>query len=215
VASLVEELQREALDGNTDVSGLLRKAYAVATKLDLPEFKAWCERELNGYDRDLPEYRTMFGSLKAWNPYNGWIPVMGDVKVISAFSKRREGGPVGPIQDLLNSPNPDGYFIVELSPEAQDFLMQGSNMRLKVSLHIGRSGMTRILDAVRNIILEWSLKLETEGIMGEGLSFSRDEKDLAHRHREELQSIVNHITIENMVNSSIQQNSPSGKQRAR
>jgi len=26
---------------------------------------------------------------------------------------------------------------------------------------------------------------------------------------------VNNITIENMVNSSIQQNSPSGKQRAR
>ena len=34
--------------------------------------------ELNGYDGNHlrpPQYRTVKGSLKARNPYNGWIPV--------------------------------------------------------------------------------------------------------------------------------------------
>jgi predicted RNA-binding protein with RPS1 domain len=37
----------------------------------------------------------------------------------------------------------------------------------------------RILDAVRNIILNWALNLEDQGILGEGLAFSENEKKAA------------------------------------
>ena len=36
-----------------------------------------------------------------------------------------------------------------------------------------------IVEAVRNIVLEWSLKLETNGILGEGITFSKEEKTRA------------------------------------
>lgn len=39
-----------------------------------------------------------------------------------------------------------------------------------------------MLDTVRNIILEWALKLEEDGILGEGLSFSNEEKQQASKH---------------------------------
>lgn len=41
--------------------------------------------------------------------------------------------------------------------------------------------MVKILDAVRNAILEWSLKLEQDGIRGEGLTFTPEEKKTADR----------------------------------
>jgi hypothetical protein len=215
MSSLVEELQRDALDGRTDVSTLLRKAYVVATKLGLAEFKSWCDRELNGYDRDLPEYRKGPAVLKAWNPYNGWIPVMmpGDPETARILSTHREWGPIGPIQDLVNQPNPHGYFVETLGPEEQDFLMRGSRLPFQVSRHIGASSLVVILDAVRNIILDWSLKLEAEGIIGQGMSFSKDEKSIAQSHSADLQSVVNNITIQNMNNSSIQQGSPNARHR--
>ena len=39
--------------------------------------------------------------------------------------------------------------------------------------------MRNILDVVREMVLEWSLKLESDGIIGEGMSFSREEKHKA------------------------------------
>lgn len=48
MASVVIELQREALDRSIPASDLLRKALVVARKLSLPEFQSWIDRELNG-----------------------------------------------------------------------------------------------------------------------------------------------------------------------
>jgi hypothetical protein len=49
MASLVLELQREALNSTIPVTDLLRKALVVATELSIKEFQAWIEYELNGY----------------------------------------------------------------------------------------------------------------------------------------------------------------------
>jgi len=47
---------------------------------------------------------------------------------------------------------------------------------LRPSLNVGASQFRRILDAVRKIVLEWSLKLEADGILGDGMTFSGEEK---------------------------------------
>jgi hypothetical protein len=44
--------------------------------------------------------------------------------------------------------------------------------KTKASLFTPRTEIVRIVDQVRTILLNWSLKLEEEGILGEGLSFS-------------------------------------------
>jgi AbiTii len=214
MSSLVEELQREALDGSTDVSALLRKAYVVATKLGLAQFKTWCDQELNGYDGEIPLYRKAHGRLRAWNPMrNSWIPVvLDDTELLEEISTCWEGGPIASIQDLLSGPSRNGEFVVTLNPRVQNWLMQG-NLPLESMLHIGRGALVAMVDAVRNIILEWSLKLESEGIMGNGMSFSKDEKKIAEKSAHELQSIVNHITIHTMTNSSIQQGSAGAGQK--
>lgn len=211
MSSLVEELQRDALDGEVDVSDLLRKAYAVAVKLKLAKFKAWVSAELNGYKEDLPTYRVIHGVLRAWNPYNGWIPVMFESsRDGDQLSVHKEFGPIGPVQDLLRQSDgkTDGL-IVHLTPRQQAVVQRGFRLPLEASLHIGRSSLVKIVDAVRNLILDWSLTLEADNILGEGMTFSTEEKRLAERNADELQASV--INIGTMVNSSIQQGSPKAR----
>lgn len=43
------------------------------------------------------------------------------------------------------------------------------------------TGIVRIVDAVRTIILNWALTLEADGILGEGLLFTPQEQDAAGR----------------------------------
>jgi len=59
--SLLRDIQNAAVDTNTDVTTLLRKCTILAARLGNDEFKAWVDRELNGYERieDLPEYRLL------------------------------------------------------------------------------------------------------------------------------------------------------------
>jgi hypothetical protein len=50
---------------------------------------------------------------------------------------------------------------------------------LKPRRFISTSFLAGIVGTIRNTILQWSLRLEEEGIVGEGLSFSDEEKSRA------------------------------------
>ena len=79
MSSIVLELQKDLLDKDCDILQALRKAHVIATKLHLNEFDTWIQNELNGYeseDEKFPNYRRMKGTLKAKNPYRGWIPAV-------------------------------------------------------------------------------------------------------------------------------------------
>ena len=213
MSSLVEELQHDAIDSNVDVSGLLRKAYVVATKLKLEQFKSWCNHELNGYPtREVPAYRQINASLRANNPYNGWIPVVCEDPAFAVqMCVHRNTESVGTLQHMIADAPGESRVVVKFGPEIQRLF----DTDFEVALHYGHHCVVGILDAVRNTILEWSLKLEADGIIGEGMSFSSGEKTIAEQKSDDLQSVINNITIENMVNSSIQQSSPKARQSAK
>lgn len=76
MSSIVLEFQKELIDKNYDILQVLRKAHLIAFKLNLNEFDKWIQNELNGYkgeDENFPDYRQVKGTLKAKNPYRGWI----------------------------------------------------------------------------------------------------------------------------------------------
>ena len=50
---------------------------------------------------------------------------------------------------------------------------------MKYALHIPTTAVKDIEERVKNTILEWTLKLESEGIVGENMVFSETEKDCA------------------------------------
>ena len=183
MASLVEELQKDALNHSVKVTELLQKSLVVASKLKLDEFAAWVRLELDGYgENTVPDYRILHGAPQVFNPYRGYQPLhFGDVEHAKRFSKMHFNTPIGEVEHDLIGAKESGSdaFQVSYSPTVEKMLMKAIDYRLQPSLHLSASQFQGVLDAVRKIILEWSLKLEADGITGEGMSFTADEKERA------------------------------------
>ena len=58
-------------------------------------------------------------------------------------------------------------------------LSSGMAVQTQVSLFTQRAAIVGIIDAARTALLNWALKLEEDGVVGEGLSFSPAEKATA------------------------------------
>jgi len=204
MASLVEDLQKEALDRHVSVTELLQKSLVVATKLKLDEFAFWVRQELDGYGaQEVPKYRVLHGAPQVFNPYRGYQPLhFASVEQANRFSKMHFNTPVGELEHDLIGARDSGSeaFHVSFSPSVEKALMDCIQFSLQPSLHISASQFRGILNAVRKIILEWSLKLESDGITGEGMSFSSKEKEIA---REVTYNIKNYIQG-NIQDSQIQ-----------
>ncbi len=183
--SLVHELQNDAMSKDTRLSDMLRKALVVATKLKVEEFKVWVESEMKGYGEgeNIPSYRTVSGSLKAWNPYNGWIPVIvEDSRLAEHTSKRNIGQPVSQLESLYYGKDEKKVLQVPLPhDELIEYFSHSEVFRLGMipTLIVDKAQLAGILDAVRNEILNWSLELERQGILGDGMSFTTEEVDKA------------------------------------
>lgn len=180
---LVLQLQIEALDANTRIADLLRKAKVVSIKLNLQEFGEWVENELNGYSDDAgtPAYRSLNASIKMLNPYRGWMPVIfQDPDLEKQLSHCRVTQAIGSLEDVtIRSKNGAGFLAFPMSGQAQIMLAKGTDCDTEFQWHFDASSAIGILDAVRNRVLEWSLSLEKAGILGEGMTFNMKEQEAA------------------------------------
>lgn len=204
MSSLVIELQRDALNRVVKTSDLLRKALVVARKLGIVDFEAWVNHELSGYPEQsaVPDYRIVRGEVKAWNPYNGmWIPMlMEDVARAEQLSKRASVQSVAELEALVSGADKSGSLQMPFSKALTASLMRNANAPLAPTLIISTVSLIGILDVVRNTVLDWSMQLEADGILGEGMTFSAAE-------RERATSTINNITHfhASVSNSQIQQ----------
>ncbi len=207
--SLILEIQQIAMDSTIEVTDLLRKALLVSKKLGLQDFQEWIGCELYGYkDKKVPFYRKVRAELRVRNPYNGLIPFyFHDSELANTFLNISLVQPIGSIVDLIKSNKPDSTGpIARLSPEQEKFLLETQGeFSLPPVRTISINQLTTLVDIVRTKILEWALDLESQGILGEGLTFSALEKVKA--------SSTTSISIENfqgilgnVENSTVAQN---------
>lgn len=208
--SLVYELQQLATNNTHSITNLLRKALLVAVKLKQSEFEVWIKNELNGYEgKDVPKYRQVQTKLKVVNPVRGYIPfIIDNPKFMETIQNVPLSSPIGSLEDLLNRDKDNkGEWTVPFTPQQTKTLMdmqQGFGV-LEPVRTIGLNSIANILESVKSVILEWSLKLETEGIIGEDLSFSNSEKEKAVGNQqikiENFQGIIGDVK-----NSTVTQN---------
>lgn len=177
---LVIELQRMAVDQSASVVQLVRTAKLVATKLAVADAVDWIDCELNGY-RDLsylPKYRIFTGECQAFNPIRGWIPVQfPDSELHDLCSEARVGQSLGSMEPLLADDS--DHAMLPFPFEQQRGLQQLFREDMKFSLRLSKGHLTGIFDSVRNLTLDWSLKLEQAGVLGENMSFTLTEKQEA------------------------------------
>lgn len=179
---IVLELQREALLPETKVTDLLRKTYVVAKKLQLKELESWTSCEMKGYRssserKKLPEYRTIHGILKAFNPYQGWIPVILNDEYAKLICNQPVYQSVSELEDLVKKN--DGGLALRLSDFIITELCRITDFEADFQLKISSSSIVAIIENVKGVILEWTLKLEENGIYGESMTFTKEEKERA------------------------------------
>lgn len=198
--SLVLELQRDALDRNIHITDLLRKALLVSRKLKIKDIEDWLSGELNGYNETIiPDYRQVSGELKVFNPFNGWNPVMlTDKEWQDLLCVRKLEISISQIENLVEN-SKGGSFLIKFPAEQAGLVMKLIGRQLEPALHASLHQLVLIIDSVKTKIMEFALDLESRGILGVGMTFSKQEQKLA-------ESITyNTINIHSMENSQIQQ----------
>lgn len=198
MGSLVLELQRDALDSSVTLLTLLRKSLVVARKLNIQEFQLWIQNELDGYSSKPPQYRFVYGELKCRNPIQGWIPIIMDSKLRETISSFPIKQPISQLELLVK----DRQVLTVMPPGLDDFLREHDDIPYEMAIHIDQSQVSGILESVRNIVLEWSLKLEENRIFGEGMIFSPEEKEAAAKHDYHSSIPIINITVNQMQESS-------------
>jgi hypothetical protein len=214
MSSLILQIQSEAMDGSSSVANLLRKARAAAVKLDLADELQWINWELDGYGGvktdDLPPYRKLIGEMKVRNPYHGLQPLhFSDQKLAEIFCAAPCRQSVAELEALLTSDS--GNLHVQLSQEHIAALHEMMSIKLEPILKIERTAVIRVLDAVRNLVLNWSLEMEKVGVLGEGMTFNLQEKEKAQPAGQQffiqnvgvLGDISGHATVDNTQNASM------------
>jgi hypothetical protein len=200
MGGIILELQKETLNKDVNVDTLIRKAYLVARKLKLNDFEKWLKLEMYGYnDGDVvPDYRKVKGLIYAKKANGYCVPAQLSSEEEERFSSIEI---IHPIIDI-NKQSKEGiryYYKSEINAK----LNKKGNFEAIFYTEIDKDKLYGIVNIVINKILEWSLELEENGIVGDDISFSYDEVEKAKNI-----SITNIISFNNcnsVDNVTIQQ----------
>jgi hypothetical protein len=178
---LIIQIQQAALDSNSSVTDALRKAKLACAKLGLTDFGNWVDLELNGYmnksSEEVPEYRKLHGTPEAFSPFQGWLPLHFDTaEGQQAWALAVVGMTIPAIEESLRNAS-GGSFSFPYPPEVQKEIcrvLSWGDSPLRIRL--GVSQAANILHAVRNILLEWTMEMEKQGVLGNDLLFTPEER---------------------------------------
>lgn len=181
MASIVLDLQKEILSPNCDIVNVLRKAHLIAVKLKLSDFDQCIQYELNGYtgQSECPEYRKLQGILKYYNQYHGWCSIL--VQNDELEKKICKIEIINSISEIISLCELSKDIMSEFHGKELDYINKLCNMPFpqRIALQVSSTAVKDIEEKVKNAILEWTLKLEEDGIVGENMMFTEIEKDCA------------------------------------
>jgi hypothetical protein len=198
MSSLVQDLQRDILNSSKTTTEILRTAKLISAKLNLTDISEFIDLELNGYktsEKPVPQYRLISGgTLHVLNPVRGW-QVAGSVQNTYGLVH-----PISEIEDLSRGkqwhfPPPSHIPVDGLGGSA--YLVNQFDQRLVFS----STQLKRVLEAVKNEILNWTIELEKCGILGENMSFDEKEKKAATSqtfHIQKFSGIIGNVSRSNV-----------------
>jgi len=181
MSALIPELISMASDPAVATSDLLRRAFVAAHRLNLPEWIDWITHELQGYPEGvpLPPYRQLQGEIVADHPMRGLTQV--------SFSSAQSASEWGfcnldtPVEEIEGWIIEGDDVVMTFPPGAEDALRKAIRPSCRPLRRFHLSMFKALIGAVRNKVLDWALKLEGQGILGEGLSFTAREQAQAQQ----------------------------------
>ncbi|EOG7777818.1 hypothetical protein N5C69_19065 [Pseudomonas aeruginosa] len=206
MTGLVLELQAACYSDSVSVVELLRMARVVSVKLGMGSINEWLKNEMDGYPSSdaAPDYRRVRGKLECFNPYLGYIPLgSNDPSMDHHLSRTTLRFPLSEIADIAQ--NQQNSVRLSFSHQLAHDLMAGMEEPFEPSLLVPVGQFRRIVSSVKDKILNFALDLEQQGIIGDGMTFSKDEKQAASH-------ISYNVNIENMHGSQVQQGTSHSNQ---
>ncbi|MDS9467818.1 hypothetical protein RGQ15_09585 [Paracoccus sp. MBLB3053] len=197
-SSLIGEITEGAMTGEKSLVTLLRMMKVAALRLGLPEVESWVDTELNGYveEEDVPEYRNVTGQVVVKSHYRGWEIVSGDPITLSIMQQRNLGASVALLETMMAqamSNGNSGTFTIFFSPQIVEKFIEGNAGHIAAAgTRITSGQVAAVLDHVRGKILDWAIEMEKQGVVGENMTFSKEEKEEAAR-------VMNNITVHGSV----------------
>jgi AbiTii len=191
--NLVNELQISA--EQDDVLTVLRKTKRLASKLNRQDISEWLQAELNGYQygQDLPDYR-MIGSTVAYNT-NGYVPAgfgyvkngIEDLPFLGTLETplRESISSIISMIDDLKTGRKNGLFL-NVGEETTRLIR--SHIRIEpyyeqqitFLVRLNTTQVKAIPEQIKDKVLDWACALESARVIGDGMSFSQKEKEIAH-----------------------------------
>ena len=179
--AIVPELISMASDSSVSTTDLLRKALVVARRLAIPELVDWISGELNGYNEEvnIPDYRVLQGQLEAMNPINGPIPViMPSAESAEDLTRVEIRQSVPELVQLAQSKT---VLFCNLQADREYRLMREMQVPMRPRIRLSTVQIHGIVEKVRSRILKWALDLEDRGVVGEGMTFTPQEKKMVQQ----------------------------------
>ncbi|ROQ53668.1 hypothetical protein [Pseudomonas putida] len=175
--ALVTELVNDAMRAEISVSNLLRRTLVTASRLGLPDLVNWLNSELSGYtSAPVPDYREVRGVPMCESELGGWMPLeVRSPQANALFSKRLIFTSIPELERLVVS---GASMLVFFSPEFEAKLRRDMNPPTRPAVEVQASQLFGLIEQVRSRILQWALDLESKGVLGEGLSFTTEERQI-------------------------------------
>ena len=194
--SIVLDLQKNIIN-NKSITDLLRESLLIASKLKLYDFRDWINSELKGYDSDnVPTYRIVRSELRFFNPYQGWQPTtIVDIETDNLFNNQNIQQSISELENIVYNSN-DSELVSKFSGQRKKVIMDFFETDFEPNSFIGKTQIVGIVEQVKTALLEWSIKLEEEGIIGDAnMSFSNEEKNKAQKsiHIENFNGVMGDI----------------------
>lgn len=201
--SLVLELQHDCTIEQVSISTLVRKLVLICNKLGLDS--TWAMLELHGYtNADMPKYRKIEGKYVAKVPSRGYVPVEFPRDIFPDADKFYLQQSVEELEASLSSP--DRFAYICLAPEFQESMAEYFNRNFEFRFQVPIIQIKRVLNVVRSEVLNLTIKMEHEGILGEQMEFTTEEKNKAKSNitvniHGDMQGVVGDV-----ISSSLNQN---------
>lgn len=175
--ALVPELVIMASNPSVPTDDLLRRALVVAKRLNVGELVSWIDAELNGYkiDQEVPDYRAVRGLLRAIDLFSGRsIPIeVNSAKLAHKLSTMPLRQSITELEHLAASPS---GVKINYGHEWHQALTEHLEDDLSPYVSVSSAQLLGVISSARNRVLDWGLDLEGRGILGEGMSFTQQEK---------------------------------------
>jgi len=209
--SIVIELQKHIIQNKKTPTELLREALLISSKLKLYDFRDSINNELKGYeDKNVPSYRILRSELKFFNPYRGWVSsVINNKDLDELINTQYIQQSISELEDIISNSESHELNLL-LYGSQKKMLMETFNTDNEPSCFINQVQIVGIVEQVKTILLEWTMKLEENEILGdENMSFSNEEKDKAHKniHIENFNGVMGNVdSLGNLSTGDYNQN---------